>query len=348
MSLTVTVQKGHDFSSGNVTRAALNAGAVPTVAVTGSVGTSELAADAITAAELADDAVTTSHILDVNVTTAKIADNAVDLTKLVDYDSLKRGTLIKTGDTAVADTIIPEAFVANTANKILIGDGNDLLSLGHETAAETDGDTTKDQPKSHVEIGLTTPVGDAVTTGVLLTLKDFAIKVVKLAKNIVAGTATPGIIVYDNAGVASVLASTNTESSVLTTNTTSTPSFKISNKIVDVKSPLDSSKTTAVVTDANEIYVAGHGITSGTPIITGVFFECITDDKGYVTGDRIYDLTNNQSHNIYAFVEGDNVGVFMEYSAKFYDKEDAYQGTPANLTYITPSKWKVCVTVSEV
>ena len=31
MGLSITVQKGHDFSSGNVTRAALNAGATPTI-----------------------------------------------------------------------------------------------------------------------------------------------------------------------------------------------------------------------------------------------------------------------------------------------------------------------------
>jgi hypothetical protein len=345
MSLTVTVQKGHDFSSGNVTRAALNAGAVPTVAVTGSVGSSELAADAITATELANDAVTTSHILDVNVTTPKIADNAVDLTKL-DYPGNK-GAIIKMGDAAEAGTVIPETMETKTAGKILIGDGVDLLSLGDQSGNVDDGPVTETQPKSHVAIGIEAR-DSAPSTGVLLTLKDFAIKVVKLAKNIVAGAATPGIIVYDNVGVASVLASTNTESSVLTTNTTSTPSFKISNKIVDVKSPLDSTKTGVVVTDIDEIYVAAHGITSGTPIITGIFFECITADKGYATGDRIYDLTNNQSHDIYAFVEGDNVGVFMQHSSKFYDKEDAYQGTPANLTYIIPARWKVCVTVSEV
>jgi len=47
MGLNITVQKGHDFSSGNVTRAALNAGATPTIAVTGSVGASELESDSV-------------------------------------------------------------------------------------------------------------------------------------------------------------------------------------------------------------------------------------------------------------------------------------------------------------
>ncbi len=56
MPLTVTVQKGHDFSSGNVTRAALNAGAVPSVAITGAVGTTELSNGAVTNVKVGDTA----------------------------------------------------------------------------------------------------------------------------------------------------------------------------------------------------------------------------------------------------------------------------------------------------
>ena len=52
MGLNVTVSKGHDFTTGNVTRAALNAGATPTIAVTGSVGESEIASGAITNAKV--------------------------------------------------------------------------------------------------------------------------------------------------------------------------------------------------------------------------------------------------------------------------------------------------------
>ena len=90
MSLTVTVQKGHDFSTGNVTRAALNAGATPTVAVTGSVTATEIAAGSITDAKLADDSVTQDKLKDDNsagsanaaVTTHHIVDDAVTLAKL--------------------------------------------------------------------------------------------------------------------------------------------------------------------------------------------------------------------------------------------------------------------------
>ena len=52
MGLNVTVQKGHDFSNGNVTRAALNAGATPTIAITGSISGSELADNSVTNAKI--------------------------------------------------------------------------------------------------------------------------------------------------------------------------------------------------------------------------------------------------------------------------------------------------------
>jgi hypothetical protein len=354
MSLTVTVQKGHDFSSGNVTRAALNAGAVPTVAVTGSVGTSELAADAITATELADDAVTTSHILDVNVTTAKIADNAVDLTKLVDYDSLKRGTLIKTGDTAEEDTIIPETFEANTASKILIGDGNDLLSLGHETADEDDGDTTKDQPKSHVEIGLTTPVADAVTTGVLLTLKNFAIKVGKLAKNIVAGTATPGIIVYDNVGVASVLASTGVDSRVLTTNDTATPSFKVVNKVLHMLGVLDrttyGTSGSSAIDSTDRVFVKAHGLTAVTSV--SAYIECVVSDNGYAVGDKVSlapapTLVHAEHHRVIISWDNANIAIHFNRNPSIHPKATASADSYSADAYIVPTSWKVMALVSE-
>ena len=56
MSLKVSVTKNHNFSSGLVTRAALNAGATPTVSITGSVDTAEIADSAITNAKVASNA----------------------------------------------------------------------------------------------------------------------------------------------------------------------------------------------------------------------------------------------------------------------------------------------------
>jgi hypothetical protein len=95
MSLTVTVQKGHDFSSGNITRATLNAGAVPTVAVTGSVSTTELVNAAVTADKLATDAVENAKIKDLAVTTTKLAADAVTLAKLANESVVFENLIVK-------------------------------------------------------------------------------------------------------------------------------------------------------------------------------------------------------------------------------------------------------------
>jgi hypothetical protein len=123
MSLTVTVQKGHDFSSGNVTRAALNAGAVPTVAVTGSVGTTEIIDGAVTNAKVATDAVDSNEIKALAVVEAKLGADAVTREKLADASVTSDNLLVNknasssiqnivdglteiTGDVAVDDYVI--------------------------------------------------------------------------------------------------------------------------------------------------------------------------------------------------------------------------------------------------
>jgi len=106
MSLTVTVQKGHDFSSGNVTRAALNAGAVPTVAVTGSVGTTEIIDGAITNAKLATDAVEASEIKALAVTTGKLAADAVTLEKLANASVTSDNLLVNKNATGSIQNIV--------------------------------------------------------------------------------------------------------------------------------------------------------------------------------------------------------------------------------------------------
>ena len=126
MSLTVTVQKGHDFSTGNVTRAALNAGATPTVAVTGSVTATEIAAGSVTEAKLGPDsvtqtvlkddasagsaaaAVTTNHIVGDAVTLAKVADEAIVSDNLITKKNSDSNTNIIDGLTELADVAVDD------------------------------------------------------------------------------------------------------------------------------------------------------------------------------------------------------------------------------------------------
>jgi len=126
MSLTVTVQKGHDFSTGNVTRAALNAGATPTVAVTGSVTATEIAAGSVTEAKLGADsvtqtvlkddasagsataAVTTNHIVGNAVTLAKIDDEAIVSDNLITKKNSDSNTNIIDGLTELTDVAVDD------------------------------------------------------------------------------------------------------------------------------------------------------------------------------------------------------------------------------------------------
>ena len=300
MSLTVTVQKGHDFSSGNVTRAALNAGAVPTVAVTGSVGTSELAADAITAAELADDAVTTSHILDVNVTEPKIADNAVSLDKLAHFGS--KGAMLKIGDTAEAATVVPESLDCKGSGKILLGTGTDVLSLassgGYLDTSETIAVNT---PESHVAIApatFTSPATEPATA--LLTVRDGSLPVSTLRTNKVGGENVPGVVTFNNSGVPTAFA-VNEADKVLASTTTGV-ALKVRDKLIPVG--------TGILTGWIR---KEHELGSITPSSVKVYLECITTDitnHGYSIGDRIY--INGGSDQLAFHVSADDTYVIVQ------------------------------------
>ena len=300
MSLTVTVQKGHDFSSGNVTRAALNAGAVPTVAVTGSVGTSELAADAITAAELADDAVTTSHILNVNVTTAKIADNAVSLDKLAHFGS--KGAMLKIGDTAEADTVVPESLDCTGSGKILLGTGTDVLSLASSGGYLDTSDTiAANTPESHVAIApatFTSPATEPATA--LLTVRDGSLPVSTLRTNKVGGENVPGVVTFNNSGVPTAFA-VNEADRVLASTTTGV-TLKVRDKLIPVGTGIESGWIRKE-----------HELGSITPSSIKVYLECITTDTtnhGYSIGDRIY--INGGSDQLAFHVSADDTYVIVQ------------------------------------
>jgi hypothetical protein len=235
---------------------------------------------------------------------------------------------------------------AKTAGKILIGDGVDLLSLGHQGGNIDDGPVTKTQPKSHVAIGIEAR-DSAPSTGVLLTLQDFAIKVAKLAINIVASNPKPGVIVYGGDGVASVLDSTGADSKVLTPNNTATPSFKVVNKKIDLLG--DGGRTTLGVTGevagTDILLVKAHDLGS-FPTNVSFYLECTIDDKSYVAGDRVI-YGGHQADSAVAYSwDATNVYAAFNYVPKIPDKVTAAQDATNAFTEIDHEKWKVVALVS--
>ena len=98
---TITITPGNSFTATEtVTSTKLNDLGSPTAALTAaSIGTADIADDAITPALIADDAVTTPAILDANVTFAKLTD-------VIDDD-----TMVTATDTTLATSESIKAYV---------------------------------------------------------------------------------------------------------------------------------------------------------------------------------------------------------------------------------------------
>lgn len=168
MSLTVTVQKGHDFSTGNVTRAALNNGATPTVAVTGSVAATEIADAAITTSKLAADSVTQTILKDDTATgsptaavnTDHIVGDAVTLEKLAN-ESVVAENLISKKNSAGNNNIIKGMASELTAVAV------DDYVLVHDTSEDDALDDTVQLKKAKVsalqKVGTTEYAVSAIT-----------------------------------------------------------------------------------------------------------------------------------------------------------------------------------------
>lgn len=102
---TITITPGNSFTATEtVTSTKLNDLGSPTAALTAaSIGTADIADDAITPALIADNAVTTPAILDANVTFAKLTD-------VIDDDTMATAT-----DTTLATSESIKAYVDTTA-----------------------------------------------------------------------------------------------------------------------------------------------------------------------------------------------------------------------------------------
>jgi hypothetical protein len=110
---TITITPGESFDpTETVTSTKLNDLGSPTAALTAaSIGTADIADDAITPALIADDAITTPAILDANVTFAKLAD-------VIDSDTMTgaTATTLATSESikAYVDTSKTSAFTPST------------------------------------------------------------------------------------------------------------------------------------------------------------------------------------------------------------------------------------------
>ena len=280
MGLSITVQKGHDFSSGNVTRAALNAGATPTIAITGSVGASEIAADSINDAQIKDDA-------DILVAKLKLAHNNIVIGASDNNASVlapNSSGLESTNDNVEGNV----GFLCDdgTAFSVL---RTDLNTAGGHVGIKKTGSNLKLIINTGIVDGnhLASSVFDNVTVernNAAIRVKDGGISVAKFKSykdsddNVKAG-----FLYYGSGGTAKVLEATASGQVPVTGGSNNDFSLTAFDKLVDVATGA------SFPTSGGKWFRVEHGL-GVPPSSVDVYLECIThhDDHGYAIGDRIY------------------------------------------------------------
>ena len=334
MGLSITVQKGHDFSSGNVTRAALNAGATPTIAITGSVGASEIASDSINDAQIKDDA-------DILVAKLKLAHN----------------NIVIGGSDNNASVLAPNsAGLESTNNDVegnvgfLCDDGaafsilrTDLNTAGGHVGIKKTGGTLKLVINTGIVDGnhLASSVFDGETVernNAAIRVKDGGISVSKFkAYKDSDDNVKSGFLTYGLSGTAKVLEATGSNQVAVTGGDNGDLSLKVFNKVVPISSTIQK----------NTWMRAAHGITTATgttnhPHLITWYFECTIPDDNFAIGDRVYarsELSNDRHNTVY--VDGTNVGIHLDDEPLFHDK------TGTGSSSMTDANWKIVAVVSE-
>lgn len=202
MSLNVTVTKGHDFTTGPVTRAALNAAATPTVSMTGSVSASEIADGAITGAKITG----------------------------TDADAIPNSKVAVTSGSIVVGTGSPgvgSELAAGTSGQILVGNGSTLASVA------VSGDATLSSAGA-LSIGNTKVTGAMLNAAIVddatieIDSASNSLKVKSIAATNIGSGSNGGVIGFNSSGVGANVAA-GTSGYVLTSNGTSAaPSFQAS------------------------------------------------------------------------------------------------------------------------
>ena len=311
MGLNVTVQKGHDFSTGNVTRAALNAAATPTVAITGSVSGTELAPN--------------------SVTNAKIVSSAgIDLSKI----AVPTGNLVL-GSGGQGAALAPSAdasagiLLANTGETFqLLKTGNtgdiDLTINSNLLRFAIKADSVEG---SHLAANVADDVGIEMTSNALR-LKQNGVTLDKLAGS--GGNA--GFITYGQGGNAEAL--TTTSAGKIPVTTSADPVLKTYNAEVQISATLPSAGQT----------VGTHSL-GVVPSVVVLYIECIVSSgtsKGYSAGDRIFFpvLIKDQDYTIWA--TSDEIGLISNTAIKGFSK-----GGTGTYTNFPQNEWKLMARVSE-
>jgi len=168
-----------------------------------------------------------------------------------------------------------------------------------------------------------------------LRLKNASVPIAKLASS---SNSQAGFLTFGSGGNVEEL--TGSSAGKIPVTTANDPVLKVYNKIVPV--------ATSITLNAK--MTAEHGVTvaSGTtnyPHLVDWYFECTTDNHGYVVGDKVYsqcgfaDADNFSS----AYIDSTNVGIHINQMPRVPHKASGNSTEPQ----LTIGSWKVMAIVSE-
>lgn len=319
MGLNVTVQKGHDFSTGNVTRAALNAGATPTIAVTGSISGSELADGSVTNAKVSSTAAIVATKLGVTSGRIIIGDANNKGSELVPTNSFTQaangsdgncGVLIDAGDKFVVAS-------SNVSDSDVGGDVKFTIDRDDVTDAISLKLNIKDNAIYGNHISTSNALDDASigkNSSGKLAVKNNGVHWTKLYnhKNS-AGNLRSAFLSYGASGAAKPTEASSADQILVSAGSDADMVVKINRKEFNL----------GALSGATKWKRTAHNLSS-VPRQVSIALKCnttATSTHGYTAGDYIYltgDASGGESSNIVAFADGTYVGVVSNDGANFY------------------------------
>tara|TARA_R100000655_G_scaffold103855_1_gene150551 strand:- start:190 stop:1191 length:1002 start_codon:yes stop_codon:yes gene_type:complete len=332
MGLAVTVQRGHNFSTGEINRAALNNGATPTISITGSVGISELGQNSVNDSKIASGANINVNKLSVPTGNVIVGASGVGSSlapSASGTDGQEGGVklLVDTGTANGFEAISTNVSTTSGDVKITRASSGGTRYLSLELA-----------PNAVQGVHLNTDIVDDQTIEISnnkLRLKNASVPIAKLASS---SNSQAGFLTFGSGGNVEEL--TGSSAGKIPVTTANDPVLKVYNKIVPV--------ATSITLNAK--MTAEHGVTvaSGTtnyPHLVDWYFECTTDNHGYVVGDKVYsqcgfaDADNFSS----AYIDSTNVGIHINQMPRVPHKASGNSTEPQ----LTIGSWKVMAIVSE-
>lgn len=326
MGLAVTVQRGHNFSTGEINRAALNNGATPTISITGSVGISELGQNSVNDSKIASGANINVNKLSVPTGNVIVGASGVGSSlapSASGTDGQEGGVklLVDTGTANGFEAISTNVSTTSGDVKITRASSGGTRYLSLELA-----------PNAVQGVHLNNDIVDDQTIEISnnkLRLKNASVPIAKLASS---SNSQAGFLTFGAGGNVEEL--TGSSAGKIPVTTANDPVLKTYNAEVQISATLPSAGQT----------VGTHSL-GVVPSVVVLYIECIVSSgtsKGYSAGDRIFFpvLIKDQDYTIWA--TSDEIGLISNTAIKGFSK-----GGTGTYTNFPQSEWKLMARVSE-